>query len=252
MARLCRRERVFILAGGLGTRLAGVVSDRPKVLALVDDRPFLGILIDLLLARGIRRIVLLLGHRAEQVLDFVQAGRSSWPAGLEIEASTEPSPLGTGGALKLASRFCDERFLLCNGDTYLDLDLDALLRAHENARALVTLAAATVDNADRYGRLDLSAQGSLAGFCEKDGGARPGLINAGVYVMEPAVLHRIVAPSSLERQVLPGLLAAGEPIGVSPQGGAFFDIGTPASYHDFVAFYRARRLSSAGVPPVIS
>lgn len=236
-------ERAFILAGGLGTRLRGVLPDLPKVLAPIGGRPFLDILVGELYARGLRRLVLLLGYRSEQVIAYVAGQRQAWPADLDIVTSVEASPQGTGGALSLAKHFCDGRFLLLNGDTYFDFDLAALLRDHEAARALVTVAAAAVEDAGRYGRLDVSAAGLLEAFREKEVGAGAGLINAGVYLMEPAVFEHIPAKAvvSLESQVFPSLLQAGRTIAVSSQDGAFFDIGTPASYQSFTSFCQERR-----------
>jgi NDP-sugar pyrophosphorylase family protein len=232
------RERAFILAGGLGTRLSGLIPECPKVLAPIAGRPFLDILIQQLWDRGVRRFVLLLGHRAEQVLDFVAARRKAWPADLDIASSVEPRRLGTAGAVKLAQRYCDGRFLLLNGDTYFDLDVAALLRTHAERAASVTLAAATVSDADRYGRLDVSSTGLVEAFREKDVSAGAGLINAGIYLMEPELFEQIAPDTevSLERDVFPRLVRAGSPIAVSAQQGAFFDIGTPESYASFVSF----------------
>jgi D-glycero-alpha-D-manno-heptose 1-phosphate guanylyltransferase len=231
-------ERALILAGGLGTRLASLLPDRPKVLAPIAGRAFLDILVEQLAARGLRRFVLLLGSRSEQVVAHVEARRGQWPAGVEFELSVEPEPLGTGGALKHAARYCEARFFLLNGDTYFDLDLPALVHAHERAGALVSIAAATVAEAGRYGRLEVSSDGLIERFREKESAAGPGLINAGIYLVEPAVLGSVPSGHvvSLEREVFPALLAAGQRIGVSPQTGAFFDIGTPPSYASFVEF----------------
>jgi len=239
-------ERALILAGGLGTRLASLLPDRPKVLAPIAGRPFLDILVEELAARGLRRFVLLLGNRSEQVVEHVAARRGSWPAGVEFEFSVEPAPLGTGGAVKLAERFCGGRFFLFNGDTYFDLDVAALVHAHESSRALLTVAAAKVADADRYGRLETTASGLVARFREKDAAAGPGSINAGVYLVEPALLGHIPTGRavSLECDVFPALLVGGQAIAVSPQTGAFFDIGTPASYQSFTDFLVAQATSS--------
>ena len=244
-------ERVLILAGGLGTRLASLLPDRPKVLAPIAGRPFLDILVEELAGRGLRRFVLLLGNRSEQVVEHVEARRGQWPAGVSFELSLEPGPLGTGGAVKFAERFCAERFFLLNGDTYFDLDVAALVRAHEQCRALVTVAAAEVADADRYGRLEVSAGGYVTRFREKDVAAGPGLINAGIYLVEPTLLGHIAGgrAASLEIEVFPALLAGGQKIAVSPQQGAFFDIGTPVSYQSFTAFLAARGDSSNRCEP---
>jgi NDP-sugar pyrophosphorylase family protein len=235
-------ERALILAGGLGTRLQSLIPDRPKVLAPIAGAPFLDILVKHLADCGIARLVLLLGSRHEQVVDHVQAcqRRASWPSDVEVEFSIEPAPLGTGGAVKWAEQFCDQTFFLLNGDTYFDFDARALLLRHRAAGTMVTLSAATVSDAGRYGSLDVTPDGQVAKFREKDilGGA--GLINAGVYVMEPGVLTHIAAgrPVSLESEVFPALLAGGQGMAVSAQSGSFFDIGTPSSYQDFVEFCR--------------
>lgn len=244
MSATVLRERALILAGGLGTRLRSLLPDRPKVLAPIAGRPFLDILVDQLLARGFRRLVLLLGSRADQVVAHVEHRRAAWPSDLEIEFSVETSPLGTGGALKLAGRFCQDRFVLMNGDTYFDLDVPGLYRTHEQKRALLTIAAAAVADAGRYGRLDISSDGWVGRFCEKETPSVPGLINAGVYLLEPAVLDGIPAGCavSLECDVFPALLAKQERIAASAQHGAFFDIGTPASYESFVEFCRQQDL----------
>src|SRR5438067_1667607 len=87
-----------ILAGGLGTRLRSVVSDRPKVLALVRGQPFLAYLLDQLGAAGIRRVVLLTGYKGEQI----EQTFGSRNGNIQLEYSAEPEPLGTAGALRLA------------------------------------------------------------------------------------------------------------------------------------------------------
>ncbi len=244
-------ERALILAGGLGTRLASVVADRPKVLAPIGERAFLDILIDQLAARGLRRFVLLLGSRHAQVLAHLEAGRPHWPRGVHFDISVESAPLGTGGAVKLAEASCGERFFLFNGDTYFDLDVAALVAAHQRTGAVVTIAAAQVDDADRYGRLETTSAGLVVRFREKDVAAGPGLINAGVYLVEPRVLDHIPSgqPVSLELDTFPALLAAGLPIAVSPQAGAFFDIGTPASYLSFTEFCRGGQPHPEGSNP---
>jgi NDP-sugar pyrophosphorylase family protein len=248
MSQRLLQERALILAGGLGTRLSSVLADRPKVLAPIATRPFLDILIEQLLSRGVRHFVLLLGNRADQVISHVKNQGGAWPADVDVAFSVEASPLGTGGAVKLAERFCTGAFLLLNGDTYFDLDMAALLRTHHDTQALITMAAAEVSDADRYGRLEVSDDGWVRRFREKDTSAGPGLINAGVYLMSPAVLGHIPAGRavSLESEVFPALLKGGQRIAVSAQQGTFFDIGTPSSYRGFVDFCREKQLVPAG------
>lgn len=233
--------RTLVLAGGKGTRLASVVADRPKVLAPVNDRPFLDHLLAMLERRGLRRLVFLLGHRHEDVTAALGARA---PGALSFEWVVEPEPLGTGGALRHAAAHCQQDFFLVNGDTFVDFDAAALLAAHQAADAAVTLAAVQVPDAGRYGALEVDPNGAVRAFREKVQPSGPGLINGGVYVVSPRVLALVAAGRavSLESEVMPLLLARGERLLAVPQPGAtFFDIGTPESLAAF-----ARTVASAG------
>ena len=221
-------ERVpaIILAGGAGTRIAPVLGDLPKALAPVHGRPFLAYLLDQLADSGcIDRIVIAAGHGAEQVAEFIAGG--NWKH--QVELSREHEPLGTGGALiQAVSMAASETVVVLNGDSFVDLDLDAFLHAHRDADAVATVAAVRVADAGRYGTLMLDGA-RVTGFMEKSHIAAPAWINAGVYAFERRVLAEFSpAPCSLERDILPGLLA--QTVGCHKLDGRFIDIGTPASY----------------------
>src|SRR5438477_7569957 len=92
------KTTTVILAGGLGTRLRTVVSERPKALAPILGRPFLSFMFDRLVEAGIRCAVLCTGHLGDQI----QKTFASDYGPLHLEYSQESEPLGTAGALKLA------------------------------------------------------------------------------------------------------------------------------------------------------
>jgi NDP-sugar pyrophosphorylase family protein len=216
-----------ILAGGLGTRLQGVVSDRPKSMALVGGRPFLELLILALKEQGLSRFVLATGHRGDQI--EAHFGHHDG-AGASITCSQEPEPLGTGGALRLARRHLKaSRVLVLNGDSYCRLDTAALLRTHVEAGAAITLQLARVDDRGRYGTVLVDAGGVVTSFGEKSQKG-PGWVSAGVYLVQRAVLDALPpqVPMSIETDLIPryvrrGLHALGIP-------GPFIDIGTPDAY----------------------
>lgn len=232
-------EPAWVLAGGLGTRLRAAVADAPKVLAPIDGRPFLDILLSRLYARGFRQVLLLTGYLSEQVASFV-ADRPS-PADLTITISREESPLGTAGALGWARSHARGPFFLLNGDTFFDFDPQRLRSVHRAARADVSLAATRVPDGARYGALELDEAGLVRAFREKDVSAGPAVINAGVYLIEPGVLDAIPAGAklSLETDVLPRLIAEGRRVAAAIEERDFFDIGTPESYSAFAAYVRA-------------
>ncbi len=212
---------VAILAGGLGTRIRGVLGDTPKCLGPVAGRPFLDWMLDRLAAEGARRVLLLLGHRAEAVSQHVR-GRPG------VECVVEPAPLGTAGAIRHAlPRLAHAPVLVMNGDSVVGADLAAFAAAHHRPASLL---AVRVPDAGRYGALEVAPDGSVMAFREKDPGAGPGLINAGVYLLGHDILDLIAETDgpSLERDILARLPP--DALGAVVAPGPFVDIGTPESY----------------------
>lgn len=239
------RNNVLILAGGLGTRLQTVVSDRPKVLVPVLGRTFLDFLVFQLHEQGLRHIVFLLGYRHKMVEAHIQTVLATRFPDMDFAVSVENSPLGTAGALRMARAFCNDTFLVINGDTYVEFDAKSLIRTHHKTSALITMLALKVDDAGRYGSLDMDSDGRIHAFREKEAVQTPGLINAGIYAMEPGILESIPDNSvlSLEHTLLPMLLKQGEHLQALQTNGHFFDIGTPESYAEFVNFVQQSQMA---------
>ena len=236
----------IVLAGGKGTRLATVVSDRPKPMAEVAGRPFLEWLLLELRSQGVQRVVLSVGHLAESIVTHFGDGTRF---GLEIVYTHEEQPLGTGGALRAAMEHVrGARFLALNGDSYCRFDIDALLRAHIQRSARSTIAVTYVEDAGRYGAVQRAPDGAVRTFTEKRADAGPGWINAGIYVLERALMEPLTpgANYSIERDVLSGAAAGG--IHSVAVRGPFIDIGTPESFEKAqrVLADEAARFASAG------
>jgi D-glycero-alpha-D-manno-heptose 1-phosphate guanylyltransferase len=234
MVEPLRSLAAAVLAGGLGTRLRPLVADRPKVLAPVRGRPFLAYLFDQLVRAAVPEVVLLTGYGADQVQDFFGTTYRD----MRLIYSTEPTPLGTAGALRRALPLLrGDTILLLNGDSSCDLDLDAFHCAHRAAGAGASLTLTRVPDVGRFGRVRLAPDGRVLGFEEKGQSRQPGWINAGVYLIERSWLAQLPLDQvlSLERDLLPNWVAAGQVHGF--RGGRFIDIGTPESYREADAFF---------------
>jgi NDP-sugar pyrophosphorylase family protein len=233
-----------ILAGGLGTRLRPRVADRPKVLAPVHGRPFLTYLLDQLAAASLREVVLLTGHGAEQV----RGALGDSYAGLRLVHSAEPSPLGTAGAVRWAlPLFSAETVLLLNGDSYCDVALGAFHQFHRRRASSASLVLARVRDASRFGQVRLMGSERVRRFEEKGAAGGAGWINAGIYLLDRALLEAIPAgrPASLERDLLPAWVAGGGVHGFR-SAGRFLDIGTPESYAEAEDFFTAEAALTRG------
>ena len=217
-----------LLVGGIGSRLRPVVPSTPKPLARVGNKSFLEFVVRQLGAQGIRRLVMCTGYLAGQIEDEFGDGHE-WD--VAIAYSKEPYPLGTAGAVKFAERCLPlaSDFLVMNGDSFLELDFRRFIRFHREHGGLISIAVRKVENAARYGTVQVDTANRVIRFAEKTGTQAPGLVNGGVYVFNRAVLRHIPeGPASLEKDLFPGLLRHG--IYALEQHGMFIDIGTPDDY----------------------
>ena len=213
-----------VLIGGLGTRLGALTA---KPLLDCGGRPFLAWVLRELTRFGIEKFVLLAGYKAEQVTAFVETAQSWLPKPVEIVVSREPEPAGTGGALWHARDHLDARFLLINGDSWLDTNLARFLAAAP-ADTQGHILLRQVADTGRYGLVALR-DGRVTAFRERGEAGVPGLVNGGVYVLRKDVLERIAPVCSLEKDVLPRLAEEGRVSGMRMDG-YFIDIGIPQDY----------------------
>lgn len=219
---------VFVLAGGLGTRMQPVLRDVPKLLAPIAGRRFIDFLFDWLRGFGARRVVLGLGHKAQTIVDHLAQHP---PEGIAIESVLEPRPLGTAGAIRLARPLLhSDPVLAMNGDSFVAADLCDFVARHQRSKARATILCTEVSDAGRYGRVMLDGAGNIVRFAEKDPSATGhGTINAGVYLLSAGLLDEIAAGNavSLERDVFERL--AGASLAAVEGKFDFVDIGTPES-----------------------
>lgn len=147
-----------ILAGGFGTRLREVVPDLPKPMVPIANKPFLEILLGDLARKGFKRVVLSLGYKAEVIITHF--GKRF--AGMDIAYAVEDTPLGTGGAVRMGMSQClSDHVFIFNGDTFLDLEADAVELLWQKHRHCI-IVARKVSDTSRYGRLWLRVGGLQA------------------------------------------------------------------------------------------
>ncbi len=232
---------IVVLAGGLGIRIQAVLGDTPKLLAPVGEFTYLDLLLDWLQGFGARRVILSLGHLADKIVTYVDEHPR---AGMEIISVIEPEPMGTAGALRFVrNQVNTDVALVMNGDSWIDADLAALCNAQAHSETAGTLLCVRVEDAGRYGKIEISDNGRIAGFFEKQPDAGHGLINAGVYAFSKSAWDMIAASDgrSLERDIFakqPDCLAAFN-AGDVP----FIDIGTPESLAQAASFICAANSS---------
>ena len=235
----------IILAGGLGTRLRQVVNDQPKALAEIGRKPFLYYQISFLARYGIKEIVLCTGHLGHMIRDYIQKERNGCEdlfKNMDIKFSDEGDLLlGTGGALKRAKHLLDDRFFLLNGDTLFLSDLNEIVKNHFGAFSDITIGLTEVNDSKRYGTVNLQDQkrklSRILSFSEKEETntqiEKLSVISAGLYLIEKMSIDWQALPEkfSLEKDLLPVMVAEKRAFGYLDSRAYFIDMGTPEGYN---------------------
>ena len=230
---------VVVLAGGLGQRVAHLTGpDLPKALLPIDGRPFLDVKLAELVAEGADEIVLLIGHKGEQLVRHVEA---AGPFGATVRCIVDgPQLLGTGGAIQRALPDLPERFWVTYGDTLLDVPMEAVERHRETsaAESLMTV----LENADRWETSNVSVRDGLVVAYEK--GAPPGshrFIDYGMLLLTQDAFDapRPEAPFDL-REIVHGEIDRGR-LGAWIVTDRFHEIGTEVAWRETDEWMRESR-----------
>jgi NDP-sugar pyrophosphorylase family protein len=219
--------KAALLVGGAGTRLRPLTYVVPKCLLPVGGKPLLERTITYLQGYGVTDFVLCVAYLKKQIIDMFGDGSSR---GVRIEYAQSETPLGTAGQLKTASRFLDETFIAMNGDIVTNMNVDKLLSSHGQSGAVATIALKEFGVKIPYGHVEVGDNGRVASFKEKP--TLNFMANAGIYAIEPRVLEGIPAEKvySLETEVFPKLLAAGEKVGTYYESAYWADVGSMADF----------------------
>ncbi len=222
----------IILVGGQGTRLRPLTRTRHKSLVPVCNVPAIEYLFSWLERSGIERTVLAIGQDND---DLAAAYRGGRPGAMAITLVEERERLESGGAIRHAVQTAgvEGRFVVLNGDVYLDFDLSAAIAAHEARQADLTLALYPVEDPSMYGVAVTDDDDLVTGFVEKPPlGTAPGnLVNAGAWIFEPGLVGEIPPGAvRVEETLFPSLVARRRRVYGHRFAAIWADIGTPARY----------------------
>ena len=208
--------KAIVLAAGKGERLRSVVRDVPKPMVPVNGKPILEQNIEWLRDAGVKELYINLHHLPEVIRSYFGDG-GLW--GVTIQYSYEEQLLGTGGAVRRISTDYwsvndDSSFLVVYGDNLLtDIDLQAIITCHQSKKGVGTIGFHYREDVSQSGIAILDMDQRIERFIEKPGPAEEisCWVNAGVYVLEPAILRFIPAGTvDFGRDVFPAVLREGE------------------------------------------
>ncbi|MGA3014282.1 MAG: nucleotidyltransferase family protein [Bacteroidales bacterium] len=218
----------IILAGGFGTRLQKVVNDKPKSMALVNDRPFLEYLLNFLTGQDIQKVILSVGYKHEKIENHFKDRYKH----LSISYAFEEEPLGTGGGIVNALQQVEgEMVFAMNGDSMFRIDLQAMLNHHLKSEADLTMALRFLDDTSRFGTVKIDSTRKVTGFVEKQQDSGEGYINGGIYLINKRFLTSTTFGKkfSIEKDCFEKCYKNSGLYGY-PAKGYFLDIGVPEDY----------------------
>ena len=224
--------KAIVLLGGQGTRLRPLTYGSPKQMLPILGIPMLERVLGNLRKHGVTEAVLSLGYLPDQ---FISAYPDFVVAGVPVTYAVEPDPLDTAGGIRFAARHAgiDDTFIVVNGDVVTDLDVTRLIEFHRASGATATIALHTVDDPTRFGVVGTDRSGKVLAFVEKPTReeAPSHEINAGTYVMEPALLDLIEPDTrvNVEREIFPALVERGQLFALVDES-YWLDTGTPEAY----------------------
>lgn len=219
--------KLFINAGGIGTRLYPLTKDIPKPMVKILGKPVLEHLINWAKKNGITNIVMMTGYKSEVIEEYFKDGKK-W--GVSIEYSVESHPLGSGGPIKLAQKYIDGPFFYISGDQICTVKLKNMIEFHEKNKADMTVYVNKTGHPQDSDTLRVDAKGRVTHFLTKFEPKDPkdNLSNRGLCIIQPKILNLMDKEIfNFENEVYPKMLAQGMNLMAYKTEEFMEDIGTP-------------------------
>lgn len=199
-------------------------------MALVNGKPFLEYQIQFLKKNNICDIVLSIGYMSEKIEEHFGSGKNH---GISIRYAKEKELLGTGGAIRNVLEMLDEQFLVLNGDSMFQIDINSMVKFHSSNNADLTISLAKTYDKSRFGNVVINDKSQIIDFAEK-GNSSGELINGGIYCFEKSRFKWKDYPEkfSVEKEFFPQVVTKNRVFGFVSNS-YFIDIGITEEYERF-------------------
>jgi glucose-1-phosphate cytidylyltransferase len=225
--------KVVILAGGAGTRAYPYTQYLPKPMLPVGGKPVLVRVMEIFARQGITDFIVSVGYRKEIIVDYFHKRDLGW----NVDIVDTGADTDTGGRIWNCRHLLGDTFMATYADGLCDVPVDRLLNFHHARNALATITCVPLRS--QYGTVVADADGTILDFREK-----PILegywVNAGFMVMESRIFEHWRG-SSLEREVLPNLLA-GRHLASYRHDGFFRSLDTHKDQQEIEALFESGEL----------
>jgi len=180
-----KRNKVVLMAGGLGTRLRPLTQDTPKPLLKVGNQPILETIINNFVKHGFINITISVNYKADMIKEYFKDGSH---LGANIDYIEETKRLGTAGALSLIKERPQEPFFVMNADLLTNVNFSHLLDFHIYEKSISTMCVREYDYQVPYGVIETNGS-EIVSIKEKP--VQTFFVNAGIYTLSPQVFEYI-------------------------------------------------------------
>ena len=215
-----KHNQVFLMAGGLGSRLYPLTKDCPKPLLKINSRPILERIIEKFIAEGFYNFTICVNYKSELFVEYFEDGSS---LGVNIDYLFEKKRLGTAGALSNIKKNIDSPIIVMNADLLNKAPFSDLLEFHEESKSKITMAVREYDFKIPYGVVETN-QHQVISLDEKP--VQSFFVNCGIYCLAPEVVNNIPKDTYYDMTTLiEGLLKSKNSVTAFPIHEYWLDIG---------------------------
>ena len=177
-------DELVILVGGRGARLGNITNLTHKPLIEIDGKPFLDILLSKIIRHNFKKIYLLCSYKQKK---FFKKYNNTKIHNTQILCINEGKQKGTGGALFKLKNIIKKNFVLMNGDTFFDIDLNLLKKINLKKKSIFVALSNTKKSKNNFlmNNLDLHKKRV---YIPK---IKTNMMNGGTYLINKNILLKI-------------------------------------------------------------
>lgn len=228
--------KVFVLAGGEGTRLKPYTYSTPKPMLMLGGKPIIEYALENIKRAGFKEVTITAGYLHEKIQAYFGDGKKM---GMNIEYSIEKERMNTAGSILPHKEKVNDTFVVLMGDQITNIDITDMIEHHKKSGALATIALYKQKMPLEYGVAEVN-EGQITGFKEKP--LLEHLYNTAIYVFEPEIFDYIKEKEDFAKNVIPRLLSEKKKIAAYVFDEVWFDIGRVSDYERFVELFSLMRL----------
>lgn len=224
---LANKNKVVLMAGGLGSRLKDITSDIPKPMLKIGGKPILETIINQFSSSGYKNFYISVNHMSEKIIDYFENGENF---NVTIDYLIENKRMGTVGCLSLIEDDnIEEPFFLMNGDILTNVDFDCMLKEHIKNQNEITIATIKRENSIPYGVIEYDGE-KVTNILEKP--TYEYIVSAGLYIINPNLIKEIPKDEYYDiTSLFNKLLEENRKIGIYDINDYWLDIGQPEDFH---------------------